>query len=405
MSSQLSIASVCRALPTPDDASGGIFVLRRLAAMSKIADVTTIQPNPYFPMVTPLPDWARAPRRKFDDVSIEHTPMFYVPKFFKSMDGFWLYRSVFAKLKELQNARGVDLVDAHFGYPEGVGAYRAARKLGIPVFVTLRGFEAEYVLKPFIGRQIRHTLRNADGCICVSHFLQRLAIEHGAPPEKTTVIQNAIDASLFYPGDQSAERENLGLPKVAPIFVSVGHLISRKRHHVSISAFASVLDECPDARLLIIGGTSFEPDYPGQLHALSEKLGVSESVSFLGNVDVQRVASYLRAADVFVLGTQREGCCNAILEALACGLPVVTTDVGDNTHFVNDGGNGYIVAVDDHTAMADAMRQAIERKDWSRDQIASSLQVGSWGDVAENVLGFFSKRTGKLQEFSEAHRR
>jgi len=393
MAATLSVASICRSLPTPDDSSGGIFVLRRLAAMARLANVHVVQPIPFFPVVAPLPQWARQSDRDVASLRIHHAPMFYIPKVLKSIDGYWLYRSVLGALTRANTDRQLDVVDAHFGFPEGVGAFLAAKKMGIPFFVTLRGFEAEYINKPIIGRQIKHVIRNSDGCICVSHFLRDLAMRHGASEDKTRVIHNGIDKDLFRPKDKSQARDELSLPSSARIVVSVGNLISRKRHHVLISAFARVLDKQSNALMLIAGAESFEADYPKKLRELVRELGIEQSVIFLGNVDAHEIATYLNAADVFALGTQREGCCNAVLEAVACGVPVVTTPVGDNSEFVKEGVNGYIVPVDDDEMMSEALTAALERQDWDKDRISSGLQVGNWGSVASQVLEFMTERT------------
>lgn len=357
--------------------------------MAERSNLKAIQPVPFFPLVAPLKAWAKAPEREEDGLRVLHAPMFYIPKFLKSLDGTWLYRSVMAPLTNLKQAGQLDIVDAHFGYPEGIGALMAARKLGVPCVVTLRGFEAEYLHKPLIGRQIKRMIRNVDGCICVGHFLKGLAIEHGANPDTTRVIHNAIDREMFYAADRDQARHELGLDTRAPIVISVGHLIPRKRHHVLVAAFAELLSSQPDARLMIIGDAGFEQDYARRLKNQIFSAGIGDSVSLLGNVAAHKIGDYLRAADVFGLGTQREGCCNAVLEALACGLPVVTTDVGDNSWFVKDDENGYIVPVDDSAAMASALTNALLRKDWDRKQISANLAVGDWDAVAAEVMEFF----------------
>lgn len=365
---------------------------RRVAAMARHARVVMFQPIPWFPLVATLPDWAERPARESDGFSIRHTPMFYIPGVMKSLDGYWLYRAIGNAIATARQTAHFDVLDAHFAYPEGVGTLLAAKELKLPVFVTLRGFEAEYIEKAVIGGQIRRLLAEVDGCICVSHFLRDLAIENGADPDKTIVIHNAIDRDTFHPASRSDARAKLDLPMGSPLVVSVGHLISRKRHHVLIRAFQRVVSEFGNARLLIIGAESFERQYPGELRQLISELGLGSSVELVGNVPPHGIADYLRAADLFALATQREGCCNALLEALACGIPAVTTPVGDNQYFVRDGENGHIVPVDDVEAMHKAIADALARSDWDGDEISANLGVGTWDDVAVKVLDFMKFR-------------
>jgi glycosyltransferase involved in cell wall biosynthesis len=174
----------------------------------------------------------------------------------------------------------------------------------------------------------------------------------------------------------------------------VARLISLKRHHVLLDAFARLRRQRPDARLAIVGGESFEPRYPEQLRAQAEALGVAAAVHFVGNLPPAKVADWLQAADLFALLSTREGCCNAVLEALATGVPAIVTPVGDNAHFVVPGQNGDIVCVDDSGATADALLRGLQPGKWNRQEIAQRLarQVGDWGTVAGRVLEFFRQR-------------
>src|SRR5690606_20115244 len=86
MTRRLHVLSVSRNFPSPTDPSGGIFILNRVAAMARVADVHAIQPVPYFPSVTPLPEWAKAPGRTQQELEIEHAPMFYLPGVLKQLD-------------------------------------------------------------------------------------------------------------------------------------------------------------------------------------------------------------------------------------------------------------------------------------------------------------------------------
>jgi glycosyltransferase involved in cell wall biosynthesis len=394
MSRRLRIVSVCKSLPNPDHASDGVFVANRLGAMHEQADVRVIQPVPYMPVLRRLPSWARERSRQLKGMRVEHAPMFYVPGVLKFADAMWMERAIGSRIAEMHAQQPIDVIDAHFGYPEGAACLRIARRLGIPAFITIRGFENEFASRPGVGPQLIAAMREATGCVSVSHSLKELAMRLGVAEDRVRVVHNAIDAKLFHSGPRDEARTQLGIDPRQPLVVSVGHLISRKRHHVLIEAFARVRERMPEARLAIMGAPSFEAQYPAQLEAQIGALGLREHVRILGNIPPTTVATWLRAADVFALGTAREGCCNAVLEALASGLPVVTTPAGDNAWFVEEGISGHIVPVDDVAAMADRVGAALARPDWHRAAIARKLtqQVGSWDRVAASVIEFFNER-------------
>lgn len=385
----MSIASVCRTLPTPADPSSGIFVMRRLAALAAHVDLQILQPIPYFPIIRPLPAWVRSGHHNVSGQDITHSPMFYVPKFFKSLDSRWLRRSVQGQLATLKKAAQLDLIDAHFAYPDGAGCLDVARELDVPFVVTIRGVEEDYMQLPYMAKQIRETLQQADACICVSHSLGKLTIEAGANPDNVHVIHNAINRELYAPGDKARARTALGLDEKSPLVVSVGNLLSVKRHDVLISAFAQLSNK--SVHLAIVGGAMHEPDYPRELDALCRKLGVADRVRFVGRIDENEVAIWLKAADMFALASRREGCCNAILEALATGVPVVATAVGDNPSFIKDGQNGYLVPVGDSEAMARAIDMGLTAKDWDAHRISSDLQVGDWNAIARETKKIFER--------------
>jgi teichuronic acid biosynthesis glycosyltransferase TuaC len=141
----------------------------------------------------------------------------------------------------------------------------------------------------------------------------------------------------------------------------------------------------------VIGSPTFERAYPDELQSRVTALRLNDHVRLAGNMPPRDVANWLRAADVFALATAREGCCNAVLEALAVGVPVVTTPVGDNAEFVRPGVSGALVPVDDAVGLASAIVQALRNREWDRRGISIGLhrQVGSWTDVGERVVKYF----------------
>lgn len=394
---ELSVASVCRTLPTPTDPYSGIFVMRRLAAMSQVAKVSVLQPIPYFPLFRPLAAWARRGSRKSSCVEVAHAPMFYFPGLLKQLDGFWLYRAIKGQLRDLRTRGLLNVVDAHFAYPDGVGALRAAREIGVPAVITIRGVEEDYLQIPNIARQIRWLLQNADGCICVSHSLRESMISAGCDPGRIRVIHNAVDRDVFRPRDMGEARSRTGVGDDVRLVVSVGNLLSVKRHDVLIRAFERVVRTMDNVRLVIIGGAMHEPDHPVRLRQLAAELGVADRVTFAGRLPPEAVSDWLAAADVFALASRREGCCNAVLEALACGVPVVVTAVGDNPWFVSEGRNGYTVPPDDVAALTDGIDRALARTTWDRHRISAELKVGNWNRVADDVIEFLSETSAAVR--------
>ena len=164
---------------------------------------------------------------------------------------------------------------------------------------------------------------------------------------------------MFQYGNMADARRALGVEDERTLVVSVGHLVSVKRYHVLIDGFSRFAARNPGALLVIVGASSFERTYPAELQGQVRRLGLEGRVRFTGNLAPAEVAQWLKAADLFALVSAREGCCNAVLEALAVGVPVVTTPVGDNARFVEPDRNGLIVPVDDPGAVATAIDRVV----------------------------------------------
>jgi teichuronic acid biosynthesis glycosyltransferase TuaC len=381
--------------------ASGAFVMRRLQAMAEYADVEVIQPIPYFPVIRPLPGWARRGWHPVREQVVRHAPMLYLPGLMKRWDGRFLERAIIGHLSSDSRERAIDVVDAHFGYPDGVGAVRASARLGLHSFVTIRGLEADYVRDPAIGPQLIEAISKATGCISVSHSLKKLVVDCGVLSEHVEVIPNAVDRSIFFPAGKQSARDRLGLRQDAPLIVSVGTMIALKRHHVVIEALARLRVTVPGARLVIIGTERDEPGYLPRLRQLAEELKVAGAVDFVGAVAPAEVAHWLTSADVFCLVSSREGCCNAVLEALACGRPVVATAVGDNALYVADGANGFLVPADDPAATSRALQSALDSGQWDAHRIAGGLPVRDWDDVGKRVTEHFEARLARCRNRNE----
>lgn len=311
-----------RAMPTH-----GVFVenrLTRLVAGGSVA-LRVVAPVPWFPFRAErfgaYSRFARVPAEEIrHDVPISHPRYPVLPKLGMSLTPFSMYAALARHVERLmRDGYDFDLIDSHYFYPDGVAAALLGRRFGRPVVITARGSDlnliAEYALP---RRMIRWAADQAAGLITVSRALQQRLLALGVAADKVRVLRNGVDLELFHPSDRAAVRARLGLE--GPTLLSVGNLVANKGHDLVIRALASL----PEHRLLIVG-TGPEA---AALDALSRRLGVAERVRLVGAVPHAELGQYYGAADALVLATVREGWPNVLLEAMACGTPVIATAVG-----------------------------------------------------------------------------
>lgn len=190
-------------------------------------------------------------------------------------------------------------------------------------------------------------------------ILAAVAQAEGAPRARMRCIPNGVDTEYFRPVADDARRaakRELGLAEDAPVLGCVASLTPVKRHADLIDAFARVERELPQATLLLVGGGPLH----GPIAAQSDALGLGDRVRLLGQRS--NVQPVLQALDLFVLASETEGMSNAILEAQACGLPVVATRVGGNPDLVT-AERGVLAPAHDPARLADAMLELLRNPD------------------------------------------
>lgn len=193
---------------------------------------------------------------------------------------------------------------------------------------------------------LQRTFERATMVHCVSEDIKRTALRYGLLSEKARVIRPAVDAE-FFRGNGHGERNNDELR-----IVTTGSLIWRKGYEYQLLAIRSLLDEGFRVRAEIIG----DGDERERVVYTIRDLGLEQNVRLLGKMNPEGVRERLRRADVFVLSSLSEGISNAVLEAMSCGLPVVTTDCGGMREAISDGTEGFVVPVRDPGAMASALK-------------------------------------------------
>jgi glycosyltransferase involved in cell wall biosynthesis len=390
--------------PSPAQPNAGVFIRERMFRVGKELPIKVVAPQPWFPLQGLLrllrPSFRpTAPSREIQDgVQVLHPRFFCVPGLFKSLDGFLLTLSCYSTLRRLRKEFRFDLIDAHFGYPDGYAAVKLGQWLHRPVAITLRGTEPRHFRTPSVRRHLVRALEGADRIFAVSESLRQHALGMGiGPPEKIRVVGNGVDADKFFPLPQAESRRALGLPDDAKVLITVGGLVERKGFHRVIALLPELREKHPTLRYLIVGGPSAEGDWSTRLRGQVEELGLEDIVRFLGALPHQEVKRALSAADVFVLATSNEGWANVILEAMACGLPVVATDVGGNSEVVKDVSLGTIVPFGDPETLEAALDEALGRN-WNPDGIISYARANSWDRRVETLVEDFHVLAGATRD-------
>lgn len=357
----------------------GLFVAERTRHAASLADIRVISPVAWFrPREPPTP-------QPHLEEPVEHPRFFYVPGLFKFLDGLLLFLSAWPAVVRLRRRFDFDLIDSHFGFPDGVAAVLLAAWCRRPATITIRGSELDMVRYALRRAALGWALRRADRVIAVSGELASLARSMGVPPGRVKVIGNGVDLVRFRPIDRASARRSLGVPEGTPLVVSVGHLARVKGFDIVVRAVPEMAAAHPGLRFVIVGGPAASSGtYPTELHAEIESLGVEDQVTVTGAEPPEKVALWLSAADVFVLASEREGSPNALREALACGCPVIVSDVGDARELVGAQA-GFIVADRSRPEQwRDAIRAALTTR-WDRAAIRAEAERHTWANVAARV--------------------
>ncbi len=235
----------------------------------------------------------------------------------------WSKYSFLRAIRKTYKQKGMkaDLVYAHF-LQAGIPAVMLAQELGVPSYIANGEADTIDSVKHISRKLIRQTLNNVTGIISVStkckNEIKELCQNDKKIMNKTVVLPNAADSDKFYKMDKTKCRNELGFPKDKFIIVFTGSFIERK----GVQKVAKAVNEIDDVYAIFIGTGPDEPK--------------CRNILFKGRVKNEELSKYLNAADVFVLPTLAEGCSNAIVEALACGLPIISSNRAFNLDILDE---------------------------------------------------------------------
>lgn len=311
----------------------GIFIETRIKKLNinDSINITVIAPVPwfpfrskYFPNYSKLLDVSSVESRY--DITVYHPRYIVIPKIGMVLTPFFLALSVYFQVRAmLKKGFNIDVFDAHYYYPDGVSAAIVSKLLGIPLIITARGSDINSISDYTLPRKmILWAAGVAKYNLAVSDALRQRMIALGIKSCSTGVFRNGVDLELFRPLNRDELRKQWKLK--GNVLISVGNLIELKGHHFIISSMALL----PEYTLLIVGKGEFER----RLQKLAIEIGVDQRVHFLGEVNQLKLPELYNIADALVLASSREGWANVLLEAMACGTPVIASNIPGTSEVV-----------------------------------------------------------------------
>ena len=365
--------------PTSAHPLAGVFVRARVRAVARRIPLEVIAP---VLSRDPRLLGGSADQLERDGELTVHAPRYFnIPRYGKRFDAALMARSTRPVFRAVVDRLRPTFIDAHWAYPDGAAAARLAREAGIPYTVTIRGDDISVFLRtPARRAQILDTLDGAAGVIGVCQALIDDARDQGMRNENAIAVGNGVDVDLFRPLPRDEARAALGLPP-GRLLLSVGYINERKGFHLLIEALAQLDD---DVQLAIVGGRGGEAYVMARLQSLIERHALASRVHFLGPRPPEELHRYYSAADLFCLASGREGWPNVLLEALACGCPVVATNVWGIPEVISNPSLGVLVErnVD---SIAAGIRDALAYE-FDRDGLVAHARSRTWDDVAAECV-------------------
>ena len=362
--------------PIAGEPNRGRPILQTVRELQRLADVHVVSP------VAAYPAWARPRSYLFRAPALqapgsseaEYVTYPALPLVTRPFNGHLCGMALAAALRRF----APDVVLSYWLYPDAYGAMRAATRLGIPWVAGARGSDLR--VRDAVSRLLTGTVvRRARRLLVVSDDLRRMAIErYGADPDRTITIHNGCNAAIFHPASRSDARRELGIDGNARLVVYVGRLVAEKGLRELLAAVSMLPREQPQLELALVGDGPLHDELKQQAHRIA---GVR--VHLPGALDASRVASWMAASDLVTLPSYSEGHPNVLVEALACGRPVVATRVGGIPEVV-DAACGVLVAPRDAPALAGALVDVLHRE-WDPHTLARRFSR-DWSGVARETL-------------------
>ena len=353
--------------------------------------VRVVSPVPYYPPLPGPSDFRRfreVPREECSDGMQVFHPRFITGPGYTThnLDAQAYYWGIVKTVDRIWREQPFDVIHAHFIYPDGVVGARLSQRYGVPLVITEHAFWQPWLEQyPLVRKQAIAAAHASAFHIAVSQSVRRSIAQFTGENDRLRVIPVGVDMDIFTPLP-AGEQPN------SDSILFVGRIHETKGVDVLLHAMSMLIKRRPAAWLALVGG-SFYPQWREQeerLRRLSQELGLDAHVRFLGVQAPEQVAEAMRRSTLLVLPSRRETLGAVLIEALACGTPIVATRCGGPEDVVTEA-VGKLVPREDPARLAEAMEEVLEQRERYDPQVLRRYAEDhfSWKKVATQTIDLY----------------
>jgi len=350
------------------------FNQQQFGRLSEQMDVTVMVPVSWVPFIkNPRAYWRLKRETQARWPNADYVIFWYVPGVARGLHSVFLFLSLLLQRFPTLFLKRWDCMLGSWGFPDAVTTMALGKLTRTPVVVKVHGSDINVFTLKWLHRvQIRWALNQARAVVSVSKALAARMAEIGVRQGHTTVLYNGVDPARFHPVDKAAARAEQGFGIDDEVILFIGNILVTKGCGELMTAFCQIAARRPKAQLVFVGdGPMKKP-----LLAQAQACGLHERVHFPGRVAHAKLAPWFSSATVFCLPSYAEGVPNVVLEAMACGTPVVATDVGGIGEILPEFA-GMLVPSHNAQALEAALDKALNTR-WDRDRTVAYTLAFDW---------------------------
>ena len=392
----LRVLVISRTYPNEVMPQFGLWVEGLVRHTQRWCESRVIAPMPYCP---PLPGFVNYARfRRIDARARVNGIEVWRPRFLAgpgyslhNLEASAMYWSVRPRLPRLRRDFPFDLIHASFTYPDGVVAARLGSRYRVPVIITEHASWQPWMDDyPLVRRQAVWAARRCRLHLAPSRYARSTIAHFTGDSPKLRIVPNGVDSAIFTTRDAGRRPD-------PDQILFVGFVNFTKGVDILLQAMRLLIDRRPRTRLLLVGGGFYRNTHrqTERLRRLTADLGLQKHVEFAGMKSPDEVAACMRESALLVLPSRRETFGSVLVEALACGTPVVATRCGGPEDIVTEW-CGLLVPPEDPPALAEAMAHVLAHREHydAAELRAYALERFSWERVARSMVDLYAEAVG-----------